>query len=117
MTDQQGPTPAAVVDRQVQAYNDGDADAFAACYDEDAVVAGLGDGELLAQGREEIRERWGQLFRANPDLHCEVTDELTLGPFVVCRERVTGIEGPIDALAVYRVDGDAIRRVWLGYDE
>ncbi len=117
MTEDQESTPTAVVDRQVDAYNAGDPDAFAACYGENAVVASLGDGERLAEGREGIRQQWGQLFEANPDLHCEVTDELAIGEFVACRERVTGMGDPVEALAVYRVSEGTIQRVWLGYDD
>ena len=109
--------PAAVVERQVDAYNDGDTGAFADCYGEDAVVASLDDGERLAVGREQIEQRWGELFDAHADLHCEVTDEIALGEFVAHRERVTGMGEPAEALAVYRVSDGAIRQVWLGYDE
>lgn len=106
--------PAGVVHRQKEAYNDGDADEFAAWYDEQAVVARLEDGERMAEGREDIRDQWAELFWAEPDLHCEFTDEFTMGRFVACRERITGMEEPLDALAVYLVDDGVIQRLWLG---
>ena len=114
MTDDQDTTPADVVHRQIDAYNDGDVDEFARCFDERAVIAGLADGEPVAEGRDDIREQYGELFQSVPGIHCEVTDQLTMDDFVVCLERVTGMDEPVEALAVYLVDGDAIRRLWLG---
>lgn len=114
MTADSGLTPSEVVHRQIEAYNDGDSDEFASWYAEDAVVMRLEDGERMAEGREEIRTEWGDLFEAVPDLHCEVTDEVAVGQFVAHRERVTGMDEPLDALAVYLVDDGAIQRVYLG---
>jgi len=106
--------PTAVVRRQTEAYSEGDPDAFAACFHEEAVVARLGDDEPVARGRAAIREYYGELFEAVPDLDCTVVDEFGVGEFVACKERVTGTGEPIDALAVYRVVDGLITRLWLG---
>ncbi|MFB6270870.1 MAG: nuclear transport factor 2 family protein [Halobacterium sp.] len=115
MTAESNTTPEAVVGRQTEAYNDQDVDAFVSCYAEDAVIASI-DGERVADGHDEIREEYEQLFEAVPDLRCEVTDEFTVDDYVVCRERVTGTGEPITAVAVYLVEDGAIRRLWLADD-
>ena len=114
VTEESKSTPEAVVHRQIDAYNDGDVDAFSRCFAEQATVASLEDGEVAATGRDEIREQYGDLFEAVPELRCTVTDEFTVGAFVVGRERVTGIDEPFDALAVYLVQDGVIQRLWLG---
>jgi hypothetical protein len=111
-------SPDEAVTRQVDAYNEADLEAFADCYAEDAVVRSLGEGERTASGRGQIRDRWGDLFENAPDLHCEVTDRFSVGPFVACRETVTGM-GPdaVEAVAVYRVEDGRIQELWLGHAE
>lgn len=104
-----------VVDGQLDAYNEGDADAFAASFAEDAVIAPLSGDETDAAGRDAIREQYGELFEAYPDLNCEFSDRLTVGPFDVCHESITGMDEPMQALAVYEVRDGVIQRLWLGH--
>lgn len=105
--------PADVVHRQTEAYNEGDAGEFAACYHDRAKVMSLEDGEVVAKGRDEIRKEWRKLFETMPEVHCEVRDQFGVDEFVACRERVTGIEEPLDVLAVYQVQDDVIQQLWL----
>ncbi|QPV64630.1 SgcJ/EcaC family oxidoreductase [Halosimplex litoreum] len=104
-----------VVDGQLAAYNDGDAEAFASHFAEDAVIAPLSGDETTAEGREAIREQYADLFAAYPDLNCAFAERLTVGPFEAVRERVAGMDDPMEALAVYEVREGAIRRLWLGH--
>ena len=105
--------PAEVIQQQTDAYNDGDIEAFTACYAEDAQIQRLGDETTVAEGHEEIHDEYGELFEAIPDLTCEVTNEFIVGQYVACKERVVGIEEPMDALAVYLVQNGLIQRLWL----
>jgi len=104
-----------IVDGQLAAYNDGDAGAFAEHFAEDAVIAALSGDETTAEGRAAIREQYADLFAAYPDLECTFEDRLTVGPFDAVRERVTGMDEPMEALAIYEVRDGAIRRLWLGH--
>ncbi|WP_415379177.1 SgcJ/EcaC family oxidoreductase [Halosimplex sp. TS25] len=105
-----------VVDGQLAAYNDGDAEAFASHFAEDAVIAPLSGDETTAEGREAIRAQYADLFEAYPELDCVFEDRLTVGPFDACRERITGMDEPMDALAVYEVRDGAIQNLWLGHE-
>lgn len=107
------PTPTELVDEQTAAYNDGDLEAFVDCFAEDAVVARLAEGDLVAESRAELGEQYGGLFEAAADVHCEVVETFAVDGFVARHERVTGVPEPFDALAVYRVEEGAITRLWL----
>src|SRR5205809_3635204 len=100
-----------VVDRQVQAYNQRDVEAFAACYAEDAVVEDA-RGNVLLRGRDEIRAKYAAFFEASPTLHAEIPARIELGEYVIDEERVSGTpDGEIHAVVIYHVTGDAIDHV------
>lgn len=98
-----------IVERQLQAYNAHQVDAFVACFAEGAVVEDA-DGNALMIGREQLRVQYEQLFSGFPDLRAEVVTRISVGAFVVDEERLT--DGPFgdraDAVAIYRVDGDGL---------
>lgn len=100
-------TPNEVIDRQIDAYNRRDPDAFVACYAPDATVV-QPDGSTLASGHQQIRERDGELFAASPNLRAEIANRIVVGAVVIDEERVTGFVLPgmpseIHAAVVYRV--------------
>lgn len=98
--------PAAAVDRQVEAYNERDVDAFAACYAEDVVIVDAAGAELT-HGRPQLAEQYGRWFARNPELHVEIVSRIEIGAFVIDAERVTGTpDDDINAVAIYRVDED-----------
>lgn len=90
------------VERQLQAYNARDADAFAACYANDVVIEEL-DGDVLMRGREEVRRLYGELFATHPRLHSEIRSRIRVGSWVVDEERVEGLEeDEVHVVAIYR---------------
>lgn len=109
------PNPDWVVDRQVEAYNARDLDAFVSWYAEDARVVRDGTNEILAADRASLRKVYGDLFAASPALTCHVMERQVSGTRVVDHELVTGLRaGPaVRAVAVYRVEGGLIREVRL----
>lgn len=80
------------VERQVQAYNERDLEEFIACYAETVVIEN-GDGEVLMNGQEEMRERYGSLFAGSPSLHGEIVTRIRVGSYIVDEERITGGPG------------------------
>ncbi|MGB6036325.1 MAG: nuclear transport factor 2 family protein, partial [Cryomorphaceae bacterium] len=75
--------PVEVVQAQLDAYNDQDADAFAAVFAEDAkLYLNLGDTEPTMTGRDEIRRRYGAMFEANPENKSTLIGRMTQGNFV-----------------------------------
>ena len=103
----------APVRRQLEAYNRCDTDAFVACFAQDCVVED-GAGNVLLRGREAMRESYGRMFAASPELHCRIVSRIVLSEYVIDEERVTGragAEGESHVVAVYRVAGDEITHV------
>jgi hypothetical protein len=97
------------VQRQVEAYNARDVEAFLACYAEEVVIEDA-DGVPRTSGREEMRKRYRELFDSASDLHAEIPSRIRVGRYVVDEERVGGLPGgnEIHAIAIYRLDHDGL---------
>jgi imidazolonepropionase-like amidohydrolase len=107
------PRPEEVVQRQLNAYNARDLDAFAATYAEDAELFDHPATPLLA-GMEALRARYTRRFAEAPELHCRLAGRMVLGSHVLDHELVTGIgEAPVEAVAIYEVEDGLIQRVWF----
>jgi putative hydrolase of HD superfamily len=105
------PTPEAVVQRQLEAFNARDLDAWLATYAEDARQFEH-PATLLASGHAEIRARSASRF-AEPELHARLMRRSVMGPVVIDHEQVTRRfpEGPglIEMVCVYEVRGGRIQ--------
>jgi hypothetical protein len=102
--------PEHVVQRQLDAYNARDLDAWVCTYAPDARQFEYPD-TLLARGREEIRSRAVSRF-AEPNLHARLLRRVVLGEMVIDYESVTRTfpEGPgrIELICMYQVRAGAI---------
>jgi imidazolonepropionase-like amidohydrolase len=110
------PTPAAVVQRQVEAYNAHDVERFVATYAEDAeIFDSPGAAAPRLSGRESIRADYSALFRDFPDSHCTVVNRVLEGPYVFDQELCTFAQtaAPLRATSIYLVEGALIKRVWF----
>ena len=84
------------VERQLEAYNARDIDAFAACYHELVVIEDAA-GKLVMRGAWEIRQSYEVLWRER------------LGEYVVDSEVVTGMgPEPVRAVAIYHLGDDGL---------
>ena len=104
--------PAAVIARQLAAYNARDLDALMATYAADACQYEH-PAILLASGAAAIRARMAVRF-AEPDLHARLLSRTVLGNFVTDLEIVTRNfpegKGMVEMLCVYEVaDGRIVR--------
>lgn len=99
--------PAKVVQRQVDAANAHDLDAYLACWHENAVIID-GAGEWELRGRAMIRAASEKLFAAGRS-RADVVHRIAAGDWVVDDELVYGLsEDPVavepeHALVTYRV--------------
>lgn len=107
--------PEQIVQQLVDAYNARDLEAFVAIYAPEIEIRRLPSDEVLMQGHADLRDRYGRLFESSPDLHAEIVERIALGHFVIDKERVQGIIGQemVEAIAIYEVRDDLIRRVWF----
>jgi hypothetical protein len=99
--------------RQLEAYNRRDIDAFAACYADDVEVRDLATGEVKMSGIAALRERYGAMFAATPDLRAAVDRRIVCGEFAFDHE--TGQKGgvPFEVLAIYHAKAGKIAKVWF----
>jgi imidazolonepropionase-like amidohydrolase len=109
------PSPETVVQRQVEAYNARDIEAFLSFYADDVVVRRLPSGEVAWDSKEAMRPRYAKRFAENPELFCTITHRIVHGDWVVDHELVTGVKGRprVRAVATYEVRDGLIRNVWF----
>ncbi|GAB3202163.1 hypothetical protein ABID22_003846 [Pontibacter aydingkolensis] len=102
----------APVKQQLEAYNNRDIEKFASAFSEDVKVYRQ-PGVLTYQGRDELKKRYGAMFAATPDLHCEIVNRIVAGEVVIDQEKVQRTKGQprTDAIAVYRVKNGLIVEV------
>jgi hypothetical protein len=106
--------PAAVVQRQLDAYNARNVEALLATYADDAQTFEH-PAKLLASGSVQLRERFTVRFQ-EPNLHAALLKRVVMGHIVVDHEKVTRTfpEGPgtLELLMIYDVQNGRIARAW-----
>lgn len=106
--------PVAVVQRQLEAYNDHDLARFAACYASNVELFRPPSGEPFISGRAALAEHYGDHRFNRPGLHAELLGRLAVGNKVFDHERIVGLaDQPVEALVAFEVQAGLIRRVWF----
>jgi hypothetical protein len=104
-----------VVQRQLEAYNARDLEAFAATYADGITIYRMPSTEPAIAGKAQLRDVYRRRF-SSPSLHADIVTRIVLGNKVIDHERVQGIrEQPVEALAVYEVAAGLIEKVWFFY--
>ena len=107
-------TPDEVAQKQLDAYNARDLEAFLAVYDSEVELAKFPSGQVIATGRAAIRPLYAALFVRNPELHVELLSRVVKGRFVIDHEDVTSPAGKeTKAVAIYEINDGLIQRVWF----
>lgn len=112
-------SPAAVVQRQLDAYNARDLETLLATYAEDAQQFEH-PGKLLASGKAILRERLAVRL-AEPDLHAHLLQRTVMGHLVIDQEIVTrnfpeGL-GSMSMVAIYEVRDGLIQSASVSFGE
>jgi hypothetical protein len=104
-------SPAAVVQRQLDAYNARDVDALLATYAPDARQYEH-PATLLVTGHDDMRGRFAVRFQ-EPDLHARLVQRVVMGNLVFDHEIVTRNfpegKGSLELVAIYEVADGLIR--------
>jgi hypothetical protein len=106
-----------VVDRQIAAFRDRDLERFLGYYAAGVRVRDF-DGNVLMDGPEAMRGRYGPLFRDSPQLSVEIPRRMVAGDYVVDEENLSGFilagfPPQMRAVVVYRVHDGLIHDVVL----
>ena len=107
-------TPEMLAQRQLNAYNAGNLEAFLEPYADTVKIFDVPGAEPSMVGKETMRERYGQLFERAPDLHCELVDRMVIDDTVIDQESIS-IPGRQlgKAIAIYRVAHGKIVEVYF----
>lgn len=105
-------TPETLAQKQLEAYNAHDIDAFVEPYADDVEIYGFPD-KLLYKGKETMRKDYGEFFKNAPKLHCELKNRIIQGNTVIDKEYVTGAGKPFEAVAVYQIENNKIKKVYF----
>ena len=104
---------AAVVQRQLEAYNARDLDAFVAQYADDVELFRPPAPAPALVGRAALREFYAHARFVHVGLHAELVHRAVLGATVIDHERISGVRPePFEVVVVYQVEGDQIVRTW-----
>lgn len=108
-------SPEQLAQKQLDAYNQQDIEAFVSVYADDVVVMDFPSNNITLSGKEEFRTRYHNLFLQNPNNHAELKHRLVKGNIVIDHEYVTGRANGVnsEAIAIYEVDETHIRKVWF----
>jgi putative hydrolase of HD superfamily len=115
----QTPSPAAIVQAQLDAYNAKNVDAFLQTYAPDAEQYTL-HGTCLAKGREEIRSRLKIRF-TEPNLYARLLSRVVIANVVVDAELITRTfpegRGTIEMLCIYEIHNGFIQKASFSLGE
>lgn len=110
-------SPEDVVQRQLNAYNARDTEAFALTYAPNVTIRTIPESASNPSGRDYVKSRWGEMFLKRPDSAVRIPKRITQGPFVIDQEdhmhrwdpKKTGPAGT----AIYEVRDGLIQTVWF----
>lgn len=105
-------TPTALAQRQLNAYNCRNIDAFLEPYAEDVEIYSFPD-KLRYKGKENMRKMYAELFETTPNLHCELLGRIVQGNVVMDKERVQFGDITTEAIAIYHVENNKIKKVYF----
>jgi len=103
-------TPEQIVQRQVNAYNARDIDAFLDTYAEDVEVYNE-QGELSMKGHEQMWSTYEPMFERVTNLYCDIQNRITINNKVIDREHVRFNDRYSDVVAIYDVVDGKIAKV------
>jgi len=104
--------PETLAQRQLNAYNFRNIEAFLEPYADDVEVYTYPD-KLVFKGKETMRKNYSKMFENTPNLHCELLGRIVQGNIVIDKERVQFGEKIIEATAIYHIKNNKISKVYF----
>ncbi len=105
-------TPEILAQRQLNAYNQRNIEAFLEPYADDVEVYNYPD-QLQFKGKENMRAGYSKMFENVTNLHCELKERIIQGNIVIDKESVRFGERIIEAVAIYHIEDDKIKKVFF----
>lgn len=102
--------PELIVQKQLDAYNARDIEAFLATYTNDVKLFNF-PNVLSSDGLATLREGYTDMFESTPDLHAEISNRIVIGNTVIDKEEVSRNGYKFSAVAIYEVENGKISKV------
>ncbi len=102
--------PEIVVNKQLEAYNKRDIDAFVETYTDDVKLYRF-PNNLISEGHEAIKKQYASLFKRASDLNAQIVNRMVLGNKIIDKERVTANGKIFYAIAIYEIQNEKISKV------
>lgn len=99
-----------IVQKQLDAYNARDINAFMAAYSKDIQLFNY-PNELRSEGHNTMRESYSSFFEKVPDLHCKILERIVIGNKIIDHEFITANGNTFKAVAIYEVENGLISKV------
>lgn len=105
--------PEVIVQRQLDAYNARDLDAFVAKYADDVELYRPPAAAPALVGRAALRDFYARERFVHVGLHADLLHRSVLGATVIDHERIHGVRpAPFEVVVVYQIVGAQIARSW-----
>ncbi|WP_109302723.1 nuclear transport factor 2 family protein [Aquimarina sp. AU474] len=101
-----------IVQEQLEAYNARNIDDFVNTFS-DTVKAYDYPTKLNMDGKEQLQKIFSGFFSQTPDLHCEIKNRIVIGNMVIDEEFVTANGDNFSAVALYKINGDKIDKMYF----
>lgn len=110
----QAVTPESLAQAQLDAYNEGDLEAFLAPYSDTVKIYNF-PKVLNMKGKENMRMAYGNMFSNMPDLHCTLVNRMVSGNTVIDHESVVfrKDQPSVEVFAMYKIANDKIVEVYF----
>lgn len=103
-------SPANIVQKQLDAYNARDIEAFMDTYSKNVKLYNY-PNKLFMEGQDKMKESYDSYFESAPDLHCEIKKRIVIGNRVIDEEFITANGINFSAVAIYEVENGKIAKV------
>ena len=102
--------PEIIVNKQLEAYNNKDVDAFAYTYTDNIKLYSFPE-TLNTEGKDALKKGYASFFKSVPDLNAEIINRIVIGNMVIDNEKVLVNGKTFCAIAIYEVKNELISKV------
>ena len=106
--------PEEIVQKQLEAYNNKDTDAFLSCYSEDIKIYNF-PNSLESEGKEQMKANYTSFFKNVKILNCKIKNRIIQNNKVIDQEEVTFNDKKFSAIAIYEIENNKIIKVTFVY--
>lgn len=107
-------SPEKIVQKNLDAYNSLDIETFMSCFHNEIKMYNYGIEKPSAQGLEEVRKIYHNLFEQSPKLQSTIIKRIVFENKIIDHESITGRlgnEDPIEMVLIYEVEEEKIIKI------